>query len=73
MPYYEILPHRVKIIWMASDNSTHSTTTELTKAWSAHDLDAIIGSYGRCSTQLELAAAWAIPAFTSVSDSPQFV
>mgnify|MGYP001798818735 CR=1 len=57
----------VDIVWIRSGNSTHSTTVRLTKALSTHELDAIVGSSGRCTIQLELAAAWAIPVFTSVS------
>lgn len=57
----------VEVVWIRSDNKSLSTTAALTAAWGEGHFEALFGSLGRCDTQLELAAAWNIPAFTVVS------
>ena len=60
----------VEVVWIKAGNSSSlNTTRALMSAWAGGRLEGIFGSFTRCATPLELAAAWNIPAFTTVGVS----
>ena len=54
------------VIWINTTTDSLDTTAALTRVWSHYKFDVLFGSAGRCSTQLELSAAWKIPVITTV-------
>lgn len=55
------------IIWIQVDRDQSAVATQLTRVWDQGGLDTIINLVDTCSIQLELAAAWNLSIFTSVS------